>query len=68
MTGDTDASLLPVHVHESALQAAACRTEDLKKNKEKKDTICTTFIQRMSTLDEKSFYFKTFKGEELKIN
>lgn len=31
MTGDTDASLLPVHVHEPALQAAARRTEHLKK-------------------------------------
>lgn len=32
MTCDTDASLLPVHVLESALQAAARRTEHLQKN------------------------------------
>lgn len=32
VTGDADASLLPVHVHEPALQAAARRTEHLKKH------------------------------------
>lgn len=35
MTGDTDASLLPVHVHEPALQAAARRTEHLQNTMEK---------------------------------
>lgn len=30
MTGDTDPGLLPVHVHEPALQTAACSTEHLE--------------------------------------
>lgn len=59
MTGDTDPSLLPVHVNELTLQTAARRAEHLKNTqpqiKEKKEIICTAFLQRMSTLDEKHF-------------
>lgn len=54
MTGDTDAGLLPVHVHEPALQAAARCTEHLKNTQPQTETgiICTA--QRMITLDEKT--------------
>lgn len=35
VTGDTDTSLLPVHVREPALQTATRRTEHLKNNTER---------------------------------
>lgn len=56
MTGDADTSLLPVHVHEPALQAAARRTENLQntqpqeKKKKKKDYL------HMQGLDQKHIY------------
>lgn len=46
MTGDADASLLPVHVHEPALQAAARRTEHLKKHTQRKRCYFTTFLEK----------------------
>lgn len=71
MTGDTDTSLLPVHVHEPALQAAARRTEHLKNTQKKilfhfptKDE--HTGRQNISPNDF-TLTVKIFKGEELKI-
>ena len=59
VTGDTDAGLLPVHVHEPALQAAARRTEHLKKHKVKYIIMC--FCYRLRTLDKKNtFYCEEF--------
>lgn len=59
MTRDANPSLLPVHVNELTLLAAARRTEDLKnattKNNLKKDTIRATFLQRMRNISPNDF-------------